>query len=66
MNIARRLASLRRKRGLSQARLAELMGVKPGTVAGWETQSEHHHGIRMERLERLAKILGVTVQGLFR
>jgi transcriptional regulator with XRE-family HTH domain len=51
------LKPLRKKRGLSQAQLAELVGVEQPTVQRWE------NGKRMpdlESLDRLARALGVT------
>lgn len=51
------LQSLRKKRGLSQAKLAELVGVEQPTIQRWE------RGKRMpdlDSLEALAKALGVT------
>lgn len=51
------LKVLRRKRGLSQAQLAELIGVEQPTVQRWES------GKRMpdlESLQTLAQVLGVT------
>lgn len=52
----------REKRELSQAALAELMGVAPSTVAGWELGT---HGVRGNRMRRLANALGVSVGELF-
>lgn len=52
-----RLSLLRKKRGLSQAKLAELVGVEQPTIQRWES------GKRMpdlENLQMLAKVLGVT------
>lgn len=63
MVIGKRVAELRKRRGLSQAKLAELVGVKAGTVAGWELD---RHGVRMGHLEKLAAALGVPVRRLFR
>lgn len=51
------LQALRKKRKLSQARLAELVGVEQPTIQRWET------GKRMpdlDNLDALAKALGVT------
>lgn len=51
------LKALRKKRGLSQAKLAELIGVEQPTIQRWES------GNRMpdlDSLRLLAKILGVT------
>lgn len=51
------LQALRKKRGLSQAKLAEIIGVEQPTIQRWES------GKRMpdlDSLEALAKALGVT------
>lgn len=58
MKVAKALAAAREKKGLSQADLAKKLGVVPSTVAGWELGT---HGIRMDRLEAIAKALGVKV-----
>lgn len=57
MGYLEQLKALRRKRGLSQAQLAELIGVEQPTVQRWES------GKRMpdlDSLQTLAQVLGVT------
>lgn len=48
---------LRKRRGLSQAKLAELLGVEQPTVQRWETGSRMPD---LDSLQALAKVLGVT------
>lgn len=64
MKLPKRLAAARKKAGLSQAGLAEKLGVSAGTVAGWETEGEHAHGMRVDRLKEVAKVLGVEIAEL--
>lgn len=55
------LQSLRKRRGLSQAKLAELIGVEQPTIQRWES------GKRMpdlDSLNALARVLGVTAGSL--
>jgi phage repressor protein C with HTH and peptisase S24 domain len=49
-----RISARRRQLGLSQARLAELMGVEQPTVARWERE---RRGVKIDTLVRLAKAL---------
>lgn len=51
------LKSLRKKRGLSQAKLAELMGVEQPTIQRWESGSRMPD---LENLNALARVLGVS------
>jgi transcriptional regulator with XRE-family HTH domain len=51
------LVSLRKKRGWSQAKLAEIVGVEQPTVQRWESGKRLPD---LESLDRLAKALGVT------
>lgn len=63
MSLAKRIRSARIARDLSQAQLAELMKVTRSAISQWELA----HGAtipRGHRLERLAVILGVTVEWL--
>lgn len=64
MKVAERLARARKAKGLSQAELAKKLDVSAGTVAGWETEGEHAHGIRRDRLQQVAKLLGLEVTDL--
>lgn len=64
MKLPHRISRARRKLGLSQVELAALLQVSPGTVACWETDSEHHHGIHKNRLAKVAKVLGLDVMEL--
>lgn len=61
MKVAKAIARAREARGLSQADLAKLLRVTPGTVAGWETG---RHGIRIGRLRTVARVLDVSVTEL--
>ena len=49
-----RIATRRRQLGLSQARLAEMMGVEQPTVARWERE---RRGVKIDTLIRLARAL---------
>lgn len=51
------LIALRKKRGWSQAKLAEIIGVEQPTVQRWESGKRLPD---LESLDRLAKALGVT------
>lgn len=51
------LAALRKKRGLSQARLAEMVGVEQPTIQRWEKGKREPD---LENLKCLAEVLGVT------
>lgn len=64
MKLSKRLVAARKKAGLSQAELAERLGVSPGTVAGWESTGEHAHGIRLTRIHQVARVLKVDVAEL--
>lgn len=62
MHFGRAIAAARAKAKLSQAELAERLGVSSGTVAAWEL--EDGHGFRLKRLPKIAEALGVTVAEL--
>lgn len=64
MKLPKRLAQARKAKGLTQADLAKKLKVSAGTVAGWETEGEHAHGMRMDRLEEVAKVLGIQASEL--
>src|ERR1044072_6001186 len=51
------LKALRKKRGLSQAKLAELLGVEQPTIQRWESGKRVPD---LESLQSLARTLGVT------
>lgn len=55
------LAHLRKKRGLSQAKLAELVGVEQPTIQRWETGKREPD---LAALDSLAKALGVPISQL--
>jgi transcriptional regulator with XRE-family HTH domain len=55
------LSALRKKRGLSQAKLAEIVGVEQPTVQRWETGKRLPD---LDALHRLATALGVTAGAL--
>lgn len=64
--IANRIKELRNNfnsgEGLSQTKLAKLMGVTPNTISRWETEN---YKPRIEDLEKLSKILGVSILEFF-
>jgi transcriptional regulator with XRE-family HTH domain len=64
MKLSERIAAARKRLKLSQAQLAEKLGVSPGTVGSWESDAGHAHGIRKKRLVQVAKILGLEVTDL--
>lgn len=55
------LRSVRSRRGLSQVELAELLGVKPGTVGNWEAGV---NGAPRKRLKEIADKLEVSMEFL--
>jgi len=55
------IAKARKAKRLTQAQLAKLLDVSPGTVGGWESGS---HGIRNGRLGQVARVLDVDVAEL--
>lgn len=56
------LRSFREKKGLSQAELGKLAGVRQGTVSNLETGKGRR--VDLDILERLAKALGVKATDL--
>ena len=62
MSIGSRIKQARQAAGISQAELAEAMGITRSACSQWE--SDLGTGPRRERLERLASELGVTYQWL--
>ena len=61
MKLAKGLKAARESAGLSQAALASKLGVAVSTVAGWELGT---HGVRIDRLSKIAKVTGVDVAEL--
>ena len=57
-----RLHSAREASGLSQAQVAEQMGVAQNAYAMWE---RHAVALKPQQIEELAKILGVEVENFF-
>lgn len=55
------LATLRKKRGLTQEELAAILGVTTSAVGNWEAGLRRP---RYENLRRLAQVLGVTIDDL--
>ena len=52
---------------MSQAALAEKLGVSTGTVAAWELDGKDGgHGFRLDRLPEIANALGVSISELVR
>lgn len=68
MRFGRAIVAARKKAEMSQAELARKLGVSTGTIAGWELDdtagNPHGHGFRLDRLPKIAKALGVTVDEL--
>lgn len=56
-----RLAAAREQAGMTQAALAGKLGVKTGTVAGWENDIKEP---RANRLQMLSGMLGVSLSWL--
>lgn len=63
IHIARNIARLRKKRGLTQAELAAMLYVSNKTVSKWERGAGYPE---MPQLIRLADLFGVTVDSLIR
>lgn len=61
MTIGKRIALLRRQKGLTQEELAEHMGVSPQAVSKWENDQTCPD---ISALPRLSKLLGVSVDEL--
>lgn len=61
MSVGKRIAALRREKGLSQADLAAATGVSRSAVAQWETDRV---GQVRENLSRIAAVLDVSVEVL--
>ncbi len=59
--IGKRIASLRRGKGLTQDELSEMMGVSPQAVSKWENDQSYPD---ITSLPQLAEILGITVDEL--
>lgn len=60
-DLGERIRAARLKRGMSQERLADAMGVSKGAVSQWESNATSP---RREYLSPLAEILGVTINWL--
>ena len=61
MTIGKRIAHLRKKKGLTQEELANAMGVSPQAVSKWENDQTCPD---ISALPTLSKLLGVTVDEL--
>lgn len=57
-----RIRELREAAGISQKRLAELMGVQPSVICNWESETALP---RTRQLPALAEALGCTINDLF-
>jgi len=53
-----RLAAARRALGLSQRKMAGMLGIDPGTLQGWETGEHEPTGRNMELIERFVATCG--------
>jgi transcriptional regulator with XRE-family HTH domain len=62
MTLSLRLREYRQRRGLSQAQLARMVGVRQATVSALETGKSKR--IELDLLERLAKVLKVRPAAL--
>ena len=60
-SLGRRAARLRRERGWTQEKLAEVVGVEPVTISRWE---RGHRGMSVATLARLADALGIQLADL--
>lgn len=58
----KRLREAREARGLSQAQVAEQLGITQKAYSVWERRNV---ALRPEQIEQLARILGVSVEELF-
>ena len=63
MSIAKRISEIRKQSGISQEKLAELVGVSRQAVTKWESGKANPD---TENLLRLAEIFGVSVDELCR
>ena len=61
MTIGKRIAHLRKEKGLTQEELAQHMGISPQAVSKWENDQTCPD---ISALPRLSKLLGVTVDEL--
>ncbi|MGB3135153.1 MAG: helix-turn-helix transcriptional regulator [Candidatus Macondimonas sp.] len=62
MNIGHRIQQAREKTGISQTRLAELLGVTRSACSQWE--SGNGTSPRRERLEQISRLLSVNYEWL--
>lgn len=58
-NIAKKIKTLRKTRGLTQEQLAEKLGVQRATISNYEIGRRSPH---IKELERIADILGVPLE----
>lgn len=58
MDISNRIKELRKSHHYTQAHLAELLGVKPTTVASWE---QGRNKPLMDKVQRMATIFNVPI-----
>ena len=61
MSLAERLASLRRKKGMTQMELAEKLKVSRQAISGWEVGSSTPN---MDNLKALSELYGVSIDDL--
>ena len=55
--IEKRIASLRKGKGLTQDELSEMMGISPQAISKWENDQSYPD---ITSLPQLAEILGIT------
>lgn len=60
VDVARKLYSLRKQAGLTQAKLAELVGTSPSVISRLEDADYNGHSLAM--LRRVANVFGKRVQ----
>lgn len=60
-SLGERIRRTRRKKGWTQAKLAEALGIRAGTLSGYERE---YRSPDVEMLDRIASVLGVSVDYL--
>lgn len=65
MNLGLRIAAWRKERGLSQRKLAALIGVTPQAVCMWESKKDWQNMPSTRSLTKLVEVLGVTMERFY-